>query len=122
MLEVYAQLGMMPNQRVIFFSKTETLIELFAGSVISNTLMLRVMGVEQVTTNGLGHIKIVGRQDGILELLESVTKRQGNTQELLDVTFSHDLYRTKFSFYLSEEQQKELYDLQCWMLRCPWSF
>ncbi|TBL76130.1 DEAD/DEAH box helicase [Paenibacillus thalictri] len=109
--EVYARLGVMANQRVIIIGKNETLIELFAGTVISNTLMwmLRVMGVEQVTTNGLGHIKIVGRQDGILKLLESITKREWNSQELLSVTFPQEIYRTKFSFYLNEEQQKELH-------------
>ncbi|MDP4099459.1 hypothetical protein OIN60_22335 [Paenibacillus sp. P96] len=109
--EIYAQLGVMPDQRVVFSGKNETLIELFAGTVISNTLMwmIRAMGVEQVTTTGLDHIKLAGRQEGILELLESISNRQWNTQELWDITFPYEIYRTKFSFYLSEDQQKELH-------------
>lgn len=68
-----------------------------------------------MTTNGLGYIKIVGRHDGILKLLESVATRQWNAQELLGATFSHEIYRTKFSFYLSEEQQEELHVSGWWV-------
>ena len=111
MRKVYAQHGVMLDQRVIFIGENETIIELFAGTMISNTLMwmLRAMGVEQVTLNGLGHNKMIGHHNGILNLLESVIKRHWDTQELLGVTFSHEIYRTKFSFYLSEEQQNELH-------------
>ncbi|MCG7410237.1 DEAD/DEAH box helicase [Paenibacillus sp. ACRRX] len=110
MREVYTDLGVTPAQRFISLGKDETLIELFAGTVISNTLMwmLRSMGM-QVETNGLGHLKLVGRVDGIIHLMESITKKHWNSHELLDVTFFYELYRTKFSFYLSEKLQKEMH-------------
>ncbi|BFT74461.1 DEAD/DEAH box helicase [Paenibacillus sp. P36] len=110
MRETYTGLSVTPGQRVIFLGKNESLIELFAGTMISNTLMwmLRAMGM-QVTTNDMGHLKLVGRVDGIVHLLESITKKHWNSYELLDVTFVYELYRTKFSFYLSEMLEKEMH-------------
>jgi ATP-dependent Lhr-like helicase len=111
MRRIYKENRITEGERVVQQNEKEVVIELFAGTKISNTLMwmFRSVGCKEVRTNSVGHIIAHVGDRNILSLIDDIKGNLWEPERLIEVTLTQEFMRTKYSYFLSQELQQELH-------------
>lgn len=98
------------TERITWRDKEEMIFETFTGTTIVKTLvwMLRARGIDIGAPDGLGRIKLPSTVD-IIDELTQIKNKSWEIEELISVTKENELFVSKYSEYLPQEIQLEMY-------------
>ncbi|MED1672251.1 DEAD/DEAH box helicase [Pallidibacillus thermolactis] len=98
------------TERIIWKDKEEMFFETFTGTTIVKTLvwMLRAMGIDVRTPDGLGRVKLPSSVN-IFDKLTQIKNKNWDMREIIAVTKENEFFVSKYSKYLPQEIQLEMH-------------
>jgi ATP-dependent Lhr-like helicase len=102
--KAYHMYEVTPNYRMIWVTKGEVLFETYTGNVIAKTLMwmLRYMGVESKSIDGIGRIKFDDTYP-FMEILHQLKEKNWEAIDLIPFIKDREFFSSKYFVYLPED-------------------